>query len=198
VVLLSQALGVRRIAVELNLVAYRMITRALYLSFGWLIISMLATLIGGTRLRRGNAVISTGWLIGVLLFGDAWALLTFGVPLEIAIITAIAFTYGLLCIRWLRHWNALGQVTWAASSMTTVLFIIYAFQVTAFTPLNALSFLLAIVFFFIEALALVMALTHTYESLDATCRINCNRRIDRLEPQPTTAHGSLHALTTVT
>jgi len=52
------------------------------------------------------------------------------------------------------------------------------------TPLNALSFLLAIVFFFIEALALIMALTHTYESLDATCRICWNRRIDRLEPQP--------------
>jgi cellulose synthase/poly-beta-1,6-N-acetylglucosamine synthase-like glycosyltransferase len=161
-----------------------MITRALYLSLCWLIISMLAALIGGTRLRRSHIVISIGWLIGVLLFGDIWALLTFGVPLEIALLTDVAFVYGLLCIYWLRHWNTLGQVAWLASSLTTMLFIIYAFQVTAFTPLNALSFLLAIVFFFIEALALIMALTHTYESLDSTCRIRWRRRTDRLEPQP--------------
>ncbi|OGO33840.1 MAG: hypothetical protein A2W35_00830 [Chloroflexi bacterium RBG_16_57_11] len=161
-----------------------MITRALYLSLCWLFIGMLATLIGGTRLHRGNLVISTGWLIGVLFIGDAWALLTFGVPFETALLTSLAFLYGLLCIHWMRHWNALGQVCWAASSMTTVLFIVYAFQVTAFTPLNAFSFLLAMIFFIIEALALIMALSHTYESLDATCRIHWMRRIDHLEPQP--------------
>jgi cellulose synthase/poly-beta-1,6-N-acetylglucosamine synthase-like glycosyltransferase len=161
-----------------------MITHFLYLSLSWLIISLLVTLIGGTRLQRGNAWISRGWLLGVLLLGDCWALLTFGAPLEIALFTLAAFVFGLVCIHWMRHWNAFGQVTWAASLMTTVLFITYAFQVTAFTPLNALSFLLALVFFFIEALALIMALTHTYESLDATCRIHWTRRIDQLEPRP--------------
>jgi cellulose synthase/poly-beta-1,6-N-acetylglucosamine synthase-like glycosyltransferase len=161
-----------------------MITRLLYLSLVWLILSLVATLAGGTRLRHGNLVISTGWLAGVLLLGDAWALLTFGLPHEIALFTSLALLFGLFCIRWMRHWNAFGQVTWTTSIMTTVLFIIYSFQVTAFTPLNALSFLLALVFFFIEALALLMALTHTYESLDATCRITWRRRIERLEPRP--------------
>jgi len=72
---------VRWIVVRRYLVAScDMITHALYLSLSWLIISMLATLVGGTRLRCGHAVLSTGWLLGVLLLGDAWALLTFGIP----------------------------------------------------------------------------------------------------------------------
>ena len=89
-----------------------MITRFLFLSLGWLVINLCATLIGGPRLRHGNAVISTGWWIGTLLLGDVWALLTFGVPYEIALHTAAALLFGLLCIRWMRHWNAFGQATW--------------------------------------------------------------------------------------
>ena len=160
-----------------------MITRFLYLSLGWLILSLLATLLGGKRLRIGNAVISIGWLTGILLLGDIWALLTFGVPHEISLLTAIVFIFGLICTYWMRDWNAFGQVTWTTSITTTILFIIYAFQVTAFTPLNALSFVLALVFFFIEAIALIMALMHTYESLDATCRIRWRRRVERLQPR---------------
>lgn len=160
-----------------------MITRWLYLSLSWFVFSLLTTLIGGTRLRHGNAVISTGWLLGVLLAGDAWALLTFGVPLEIAVLTTMTFLFGLFCAWWMRDWSALGQVTWTTGITTTILFIIYAFQVTAFTPLNALSFILALIFFFIEALALVMAIIHTYESLNAICRLRWRRRVDRLEPR---------------
>lgn len=170
-----------------------MITRFLFLSLCWLIISLSAALIGGARLRRGNSVISVGWWIGTLLLGDLWALLTFGVPHEIALHTAAALLFGLLCIRWMRDWNALGQAAWAATLLTTLLFIIYAFQVTSFTPLHPLSFLLALIFFFIEALALLMALTHTYESLDAVCRIRWRRRVERFEPRPDyTPMVSLH------
>ena len=159
-----------------------MVTRWLYLSVGWFAFSLLATLLGGARLRHGHAIISTGWLIGVLLAGDAWALLTFGVPHEIALLTALAFLFGLFCIWWMRDWNAFGQAAWATGIIATFLFIIYAFQITAFTPLNALSFIMALIFFFIEALALVMAIVHTYESLDIICRIRWRRRFDRLKP----------------
>jgi cellulose synthase/poly-beta-1,6-N-acetylglucosamine synthase-like glycosyltransferase len=161
-----------------------MITRSLYLAFIWFVFSLLAMIIGGSRLRYGNNVISVGWLIGVLLFGDIWALLTFGIPHEIALLTTIALIFGLICIRWTKHWNALGQVAWTTSIMATALFMIYAFQVTAFTPLSTLSFTLALLFFFIEAIALIMALVHAYESLDATSRIRWNRRVGRLEPRP--------------
>ncbi len=159
------------------------ITRWLYLAVGWFAISLLTVLLGGARLRHSNAVISIGWLIGVLLVGDAWALLTFGVPYEIALLTAITFLFGLICIWWMRDWNAFGQVAWTTSITSVVLFIIYAFQVTAFTPLNVFSFILALNFFFIEAIALFIALFHTQESLDATCRIHWRRKVNRLEPR---------------
>ena len=146
--------------------------------------SLLATLLAGTRLRRSNAPISIIWLIVVLLVGDVWALLTFGVPSEIALLTGLTFIFGLFCAFWMRDWNALGQVTWTTSITTTILFDIYAFQITAFSPLNPFSFILALVFYFIEALALVMAIIHSYESLDAACRVHWRRRVDRLEPRP--------------
>lgn len=161
-----------------------MLTRSLYLAVGWFGFSLLATLLGGARLRRGNAVISTAWLAGVLLAGDAWALLTFGIPHEIALFTGMAFVFGLFCAWWMRDWNAFGQVTWTTSIMAITLFIVYAFQVTSFTPLNPLSFALALIFFFIEAIALVIAIVHTFESLDSICRIRWRRRVDRLEPVP--------------
>jgi cellulose synthase/poly-beta-1,6-N-acetylglucosamine synthase-like glycosyltransferase len=161
-----------------------MITRALYLAVIWFTLSLFATLAGGRRLRVGNAAISVGWLVGLLLLGDAWALATFSVLHEVALLTGLGFIFGLACAVWMRDWNALGQVTWTTSILAIALFIIYAFQVTAFTPLNALSFILALIFFFIEAIALLMALSHTYESLDALCRIRWRRRVDRLTPQP--------------
>ena len=161
-----------------------MLTRSLYLAVGWFTISLLATLIGGIRLRRGNFLLSVPWLLCVLFAGDLWAILTFGVPIEILALSGIAFFLGLVFIVWLRDWNALGQVTWTMAILATGLFIVYAFRVTAFTPLNALSFVVALVFFFVEATALLMALTHTYESLDATCRVRWRRRIDHIETIP--------------
>src|SRR5687768_6516043 len=143
-----------------------MIARALYLTVGWFALSLLTTLVYGTRIKRANPWLSLSWLGLVLLVGDLWALLTFGVPLEIVFVTVIAFVFGGWWIRRLPNWNPFGHVTWVTVLLATGLFGIYAFAVTAFTPLHPLSFLLAIVFFFIEAAALALGLTHAYESLD--------------------------------
>lgn len=161
-----------------------MLTRALYLSAGWFIISLLTTLLAGTRLRRGHPLLSIIWLGFVLLLGDGWAILTFGIPLEMAVLTGVAFIFGLFWIFWFRDWNALGQVTWAMTVLTTFIFIAYAFTITAFSPLNPLSFLMALVFFFVETIALMMALTHTYEGLDVICRLRWHNRLERLNPVP--------------
>lgn len=161
-----------------------MLTRALYLSAGWFVISLLATLFAGTRLRRGHPLFSIVWLVFVLFLGDIWALLTLGIPLEIAILTGAAFIFSLFWVFWFRDWNALGQVTWAMTLVTTFIFIAYAFTITAFSPLNPLSFLLALVFFFVETIALMMALTHTYEGLDVTCRLRWRNRLEALDQIP--------------
>jgi cellulose synthase/poly-beta-1,6-N-acetylglucosamine synthase-like glycosyltransferase len=161
-----------------------MLTRALFLSVGWFVFSLIATLLAGTRLRRGHFLLSVLWLLVVLLVGGAWAILTFGVPGEILALTGVVFVFGLFWILWFKDWNALGQVTWTMTLLATAIFISYAFAVTSFSPLNPLSFLLALIFFFVEATALLMALTHTYEGLDVSCRLRWNRRLERIEPVP--------------
>lgn len=161
-----------------------MLTRELFLSAGWFAISFVGLLIGGTRLRRINYAYSALWLLFTIFLGDGWALLTFGIPREILILSAVALIGGLAFTVLLRNWNAFGQVFWSMTMLTTFLFVAYSFSVTAFSPLNPLSYLLAIVFFFIEAVALFLALSHTYESLDSTTRVRWRRRIDKLYPAP--------------
>jgi cellulose synthase/poly-beta-1,6-N-acetylglucosamine synthase-like glycosyltransferase len=170
-----------------------MLTRSMYLAAGWFAISLLATLAGGHRLRKGHPILSFGWLAIVLFFGDVWALLTFGVPNEIFYMTVAGLVVGATWIILLPDWNAFGQVTWAMTLFSTFLFIVYSFMVSAFTPLNTLSFIIALDFFLIEAVALLMALTHAYESMDLFCRIKWQRRVNRIRPVPNyTPMVSLH------
>ena len=158
-----------------------MLTRSLYLAVGWFALSLLATLAGGHRVRKGHPMLSMGWLTIVLLIGDVWALMTFGLPQQVLYATIGAFVFGVIWIFLLPNWNAFGQVTWAMTLLATLLFIIYSFMATAFTPLNTLSFLIALDFFILEALALIMALTHAYESLDLFCRIRWKRRFTSIQ-----------------
>src|SRR5512133_662881 len=136
-----------------------MLTRSLYLAAGWFAISLFATLAGGHRLRNRNPLVSLGWLLIVLFLGDIWALLTFGIAQEILLVSAVGIVFGAISIFLLSHWNAFVHATWAMTLLATILFIIYSFMVTAFTPLNTLSFVIALDFFLIETLALLMALT---------------------------------------
>jgi cellulose synthase/poly-beta-1,6-N-acetylglucosamine synthase-like glycosyltransferase len=161
-----------------------MLVRALYLSAIWFALSLFATLIMGARLRRSDTTLSLVWLAVVILLGNLIALFTFGKFLEIFGLSWIAFVFGFLWIIRLRDWNAPGQVTWTMTLMTTGLFIIYTFMLTAFSPLNPISFIFALIFFFLEAITLLLALAHMHESLDVVCRIRWHRLVDKLEPVP--------------
>jgi cellulose synthase/poly-beta-1,6-N-acetylglucosamine synthase-like glycosyltransferase len=161
-----------------------MLTRVLYLSALWFALSLFVTLAAGSRLRKGNFVLSIIWLAAVIFVGSIVAVFTFGRVLEIIGVSWFAFAFGLLwIIRW-RDWNAAGQVTWAMTVITTVLFIIYTFMLTAFSPLNPISFIFALIFFFLEVITLMLALAHMHESLDVICRIKWHRLLDKLEPIP--------------
>jgi len=161
-----------------------MLTRLLYLSTIWFALSLLVTLAVGSRLRRGDFVLSLIWLAIIIFMGDILALLTFGKFLEIFGLSWFTFAFGLYWIIRLRDWNAAGQVTWAMTVLTTILFMIYAFMLTAFSPLNPLSFIFALVFFFLEVITLFLALAHMHESLDVICRLQWHRLLDKLEPIP--------------
>src|SRR6266496_223909 len=161
-----------------------MLVRALYLSAIWFALSLFATLIMGSRLRRRDSTLSLLWLAAVILVGNLIALFTFGKFLEIFGLSFFAFAFGLFWIIRLHDWNAPGQVTWAMTLMTTGLFVVYTFLLTAFSPLNPLSFIFALLFFFLEAITLLLALAHMHESLDVVCRIQWHRLLEKLEPVP--------------
>ena len=161
-----------------------MLIRALYLSALWSAISLFATLVMGSRLRRRDFALSLLWLTGVILAGNLVAIFTFGRLLEIFGFSLLAFGFGLYWIVRLRDWNAAGQISWAMMLLTTGLFVIYTFLLTAFSPLNPLSFVFALMFFFLEAITLLMALAHMHESLDVVCRIHWHRFLEKLEPVP--------------
>ena len=161
-----------------------MLVRLLYLSALWFAISLFATLILGSRLRKRDSILSLLWLTGVILTGNLIAIFTFGRLLEIFGFSILAFGFGLLWIIQLQDWNAAGQITWTMTLITTALFMVYTFLLTAFSPLNPLSFVFALLFFFLEAVTLLMALAHMHESLDVVCRVEWHRLIEKLEPIP--------------
>jgi len=161
-----------------------MLVRALYLSAVWFALGILSTLIMGSRLQRRDMTLSLLWLAAVILLGNLIAILTFGKILEIIGLSFIAFVFGLYWMMRLQDWNAPGQVTWTMTLITTGLFILYTFLLTAFSPLNPPSFIFALMFFFLEAITLTLALAHMHESLDVVCRVQWHRLLNRLEPVP--------------
>jgi len=161
-----------------------MLTRALLLSALWLILSFVLVLLYGTKIRRANPLYSVLWLSAVVLIGDVWALLTFGVFGEIAALSGLAFLIGCWLIWKLPDWNGLGQTLWTMSIISTVLYIAYSLAVTAFTPLNPVAFLIAFALTLVETLALLLALTYAFESLDVLCRVRWNRLFRPLPPIP--------------
>src|SRR5690349_20499338 len=55
-------------------------------------------------------------------------------------------------------------------------------MLTGFSPLNPLSFIFALIFFFLEVITLLLALAHMHESLDVVCRTEWHRLVEKLEP----------------
>jgi cellulose synthase/poly-beta-1,6-N-acetylglucosamine synthase-like glycosyltransferase len=161
-----------------------MLTRALYLAAAWFVISLVAMLLGGIRLRRANTSLSLLWLAMVLGGGDALALATFGVLPEVVLFTVPAAVLGLACARLLRDWNAFGQVAWLTTVIVTPLFLVYAYTITISARLAPASFLAAMMFLFVQSVAAAVALTHMVENLDITCRVRWRKRMDHLPAAP--------------
>ena len=159
-----------------------MILRALFLTGAWFTLSLLVLLLAGARLRRLHTAISLVWLLAVLGLGDAVALFIFGRPLEVMLLTALAAALGLVCIWRLRDWNAFGQVAWLTTLIITPLFLVYAYSVIIATELAPASFVVAMMFLFLQTIASLVALTHMFENIDISCRVRWHNRIERLNP----------------
>lgn len=161
-----------------------MLTRSLALTVIWLLLSVVPTMLWGTRLRRRSGLRSMSWLVFVILLGDLWALLTFGNSLEVATLSLVAFLSGIWWIRRLPNWNSLGQTAWTMSVLSIVFYLIYSFALTAFSPLHPLGFLLSCVLFALEVFALGLSLSFTYETLDVCTRVYWERTFRPSKPLP--------------
>jgi len=159
-----------------------MLTNSLALSAIWLVLSTIVTFLLGTRVRRGNKLGGVLWLLTVILCGDLWALFTFGQPDEIIVLSLVAVSSGIVWIILLPNWNAFGQTTWTMSILAAILYIAYSFAVTAFTPLNALSFLFSFVLFTAELFAIGLSLSFTFEMLDVCTRFHWNHVTGPTQP----------------
>jgi cellulose synthase/poly-beta-1,6-N-acetylglucosamine synthase-like glycosyltransferase len=152
-----------------------MLTRALALGVIWLAVAMAAVLWRGAGVRRRNAALSFLWLLAVLLPGDLVAFLTFGQRSEILTTSWIVLAMGIAWIILLPNWNPFGHAAWTTSVFATVIFLAHAFAAAAFTPQNAVGFLLSYALFLLEAFALLLSLTFLYETLDVCTRVRWNR-----------------------
>ena len=93
----------------------------------------------------------------------------------------------------LPNWNALGVAAWSTGLVSTVLFLAHTFAIAAFTPQNALGFVLSFALFVVQAFSLVLSLTFLYETLDACTRVRWNHIARPASPiQGYTPKVSLH------
>jgi hypothetical protein len=169
------------------------LTRLLLQAAVWFALSMAVTLFIGTRLRRTSALVSFAWIAVVLAAGDLIALRSFGRLPEVLWFTAAAAVLSPFFVWRLKDWNAFGQAALLTTILVTPLFLAYGFSVAVAAGLAPASFLVAMMFFFFQSVATVMALTHVYENLDVTCRVNRHRRLLRIKPAPGfTPKVSLH------
>ena len=135
-----------------------MLVNLFYLSAIWLVLALILAIRFGTRIHRGNFFLSLAYLAVVIAIGDAVAL-AIGNPLwEIFVGSMIVFWLGIPAILLLRHWNAPGQTLFLFGLIATVIYLFYAFAVTAFAPLSPVAFLFSFLLFVLETAALILSL----------------------------------------
>lgn len=159
-----------------------MFAELFYLSGLWLALSFLLVLLAGTSIRRTGVFSSLFYLLMIVLAGDYAALRWLHLPTELIVLfSGGVLGLGFVLILLLRNWNALGQVYFLFSITTTVVFLIYAFTVTVFTPPSPFAFIFSFLLFLLETAALVLSLSYAFEVLDVLCRVRWHRK---LTPNP--------------
>jgi cellulose synthase/poly-beta-1,6-N-acetylglucosamine synthase-like glycosyltransferase len=153
-----------------------MLADLFYLSAIWLVLAFGMLLLLGTRLRHGDFFSSLVYISIVLAVGDLIALLWLREAFElVAILSVILLLAGMILLLRLKDWNAAGQAFFLFSLTTTVLYLLYAFAVTAFSPSSPPAFIFSFLLFLLESAALLLSLSYAFEVLDVLCRVSWRR-----------------------
>ena len=153
-----------------------MLTHLFYLVGVWLAISLVLVLLVGARVRHSDFFTSLMYLGMVIGLGDlvCWLL---GIPIQTIYFASIAaVAIGIPFIVIFRDWNALGQTFFLFSIAASMTYLVYAFLVTAFSPVSSIAFIISFLLLFLEVCALSLSLTYAYEVLDVLCRARWRRR----------------------
>ncbi len=153
-----------------------MLTNLVYLVGVWVVLALLMVLLLGKRIHHSDFITSMLYLILITLIGD-YIVLWLGIPLQtIYFASIVVVAVGIPFVITYRDWNALGQTFFLFSIAASLTYLVYAFLVTAFSPVSPIAFIISFLLLFFETIALTLSLTYAYEVLDVLCRARWRRR----------------------
>src|SRR5579859_44922 len=154
-----------------------MLADLVYLCLTWLVPAFVLLLLLGPHWRWGSFLLSAAYFLVLIGLGDAVSVVWFALPPAlVGGASLVILALGLVLIYWLRDWNAAGQAFFIFSICTTVIYLAYAFFVTAFSPLSPIAFLFSFGLFALELTSLCLAMSYAFEVLDVVCRVRWRRR----------------------
>ena len=153
-----------------------MLTQSVYLVGVWLALSLIMAPLFGKRVHHSDFITSMIYLILIVVIGD-YILLWLGIPVRtIYFASIIVIAVGVPFNITFRDWNAMGQTFFLFSIAASLTYLLYAFLVTAFSPISPTAFIFSFFLLCLETVALALSLTYAYEVLDVLCRARWRRR----------------------
>jgi len=146
------------------------------------IVSWALVYLFGRHLRAGHWLISL-IALGALELGAYRAICGPGtLPPPLFWIPTAAVLLGVIALT--EDWNALGQAAFTSTVLVSFYFLIYVVALTAAVHLGPLSLVFSLVLLALQALALLLLATGSYEILDVMCRVRW-RHLNRPDPTGT-------------
>ena len=153
-----------------------MLTHLFYIVGVWLALGLVIALLIGAHIRHTDFFTSLLYL-GLLIFAGDYIVWWLGIPVRtIYYASIVTIAIGIPFIIIFRDWNAVGQAFFLFSIEASITYLIYAFLVTAFSPVSPIAFIISFLLLFLETLALTLSLTYAFEVLDVLCRARWHSR----------------------
>src|SRR6266700_219364 len=148
-----------------------------------LTLATILLLAAGRRVRLAFRPLGLLLSAVIALAAGKLAMLAWDVPTSSAIAgAAILFASGLVVVGARPQWNAIGQAFFGAFVAAALVYLAFGLYVTFGTGLSSVATVASFVLFVFELLALFLAASFTFESLDVICRGRWDRPIPDPDP----------------
>jgi cellulose synthase/poly-beta-1,6-N-acetylglucosamine synthase-like glycosyltransferase len=154
-------------------------------------LSWLLAFLVGPRIRRGH------WLLSILVvaaieYTGARILVALGGGTITAAGWAALALVAIGVIATTESWSAVGHACFSTTVALSALFLAYIVHVTAFSHLGPASLVFSAILFLLQAFALLLFVSSTYEILDVVCRVRWRRVVAPAPVPGYTPRVSLH------